>query len=105
VRLRADSQTEDFRRLYRTRAPVIEGVFAEAKQWHGLRRAWRQGLIKMRIQCLLIAAVINFKRLITLLTIPNPLSKALPNAIFSFWRVIVALHQQLRLFNRYVLEN
>jgi transposase len=68
IRLRADSKTDDFQQLYRTRAPGIEGVFAEAKQWHGLRRAWRRGLTKMRIQCLLIAAVINFKRLITLLT-------------------------------------
>lgn len=63
VRLRADSTTEDFRQLYRSRAPVIEGVFAEAKQWHGLGRAWRRGLAKMRVQCLLIAAVINYKRL------------------------------------------
>ena len=67
IRLRADSKTEDFQQLYRSRAPGIEGVFAEAKQRHGLRRAWRRGLTKMRIQCLLIAAVINFKRLITLL--------------------------------------
>jgi transposase len=63
VKLRADSRTEDFKTLYATRAPVIEGVFAEAKQWHGLRRAWRRGLAKMRVQCLLIAAVMNFKRL------------------------------------------
>ena len=62
-RLRADAQTESFRRLYRTRAPVIEGVFAEAKQWHGLRRAWRRGLSNMLIQSLLVAAVLNFKRL------------------------------------------
>ncbi len=65
VQLRADSKTEDFRKLYASRAPVIEGVFAEAKQWHGLGRAWRRGLSKMRVQCLLIAAVINFKRLAT----------------------------------------
>ena len=63
VRLRADSRTESFRQLYQSRAPVIEGVFAEAKQWHGLGRAWRRGLSKMRVQCLLIAAVINLKRL------------------------------------------
>jgi len=63
IRLRADSHTASFREVYRSRAPVIEGVFAEAKQWHGLRRAWRRGLAKMRIQCLLIAAVLNFKRL------------------------------------------
>jgi transposase len=63
VKLRADSKTESFKKLYRTRAPVIEGVFAEAKQWHSLGRAWRRGLSKMRVQCLLIAAVLNFKRL------------------------------------------
>lgn len=63
VRLRADSKTDSFKQLYRNRAPVIEGVFAEAKQWHGLGRAWRRGLTKMRVQCLLIAAVMNYKRL------------------------------------------
>ena len=71
--LRVDSKTESFRRLYRTRAPVIEGIFAEAKQWHGLGRACRRGLTKMRVQCLLIAAVLNFKRLIAVfLTIFTP---------------------------------
>jgi len=63
VRLRADSKTDSFKQLYRQRAPVVEGVFAEAKQWHGLGRAWRRGLTKMRVQCLLIAAVMNLKRL------------------------------------------
>jgi len=66
VRLRADSKTESFKQLYRSRAPVVEGVFAEAKQWHGLGRAWRRGLSKMRVQCLLIASVINLKRLMSL---------------------------------------
>jgi len=65
VRLRADSKTESFKQLYRMRAPTVEGVFAEEKCWHGMRRAWRRGLLKMRIQCALVAAVINFKRLIT----------------------------------------
>jgi hypothetical protein len=64
VRLRADSQTVSFKELYRSRAPVIEGVFAESKQWHGLGRAWRRGLSKMKVQCLLVAAVLNFKRLV-----------------------------------------
>jgi len=66
LRLRKDSQTKSFKRLYRRRAPVIEGVFAEAKQWHGLGRAWRHGLLKMRIQSLLIASVMNYKRLAAL---------------------------------------
>ncbi len=38
MRLRADSESGDFQQLYRSRGPVIEGVFAEAKQRHGLRR-------------------------------------------------------------------
>lgn len=63
VRLRRNSQSDGFKALYRRRGPVIEGIFAESKQRHGLRRAWRRGLTKMRIQCLLIAAVLNFKRL------------------------------------------
>jgi len=63
TRLRADAKTDSFRELYRARAPVIEGVFAEGKQWHGLRRAWRRGLSNMLLQSLLVASVINFKRL------------------------------------------
>ena len=63
VRLRGASQKDEFKSLYRRRAPVIEGLFAEGKQWHGLRRAWRRGMRKMRIQCLLVAAVLNLKRL------------------------------------------
>ena len=70
-RLRADSKTESFKKLYKTRAPGVEGIFAEAKQWHGLRRAWRRGLSKMLVQSLLIAAVLNFKRLATVFYILN----------------------------------
>ena len=94
VRLRADSKTESFRRLYRTRAPVSEGVFAEAKQWHGLRRAWRRGLAKMRVQCLLIAAVINFKRLITVFLPCKAAYNVFVSAFAWFWRMIFALQYQ-----------
>lgn len=86
VRLRADSKTESFKRLYRMRAPTVEGVFAEEKQWHGLRRAWRRGLSNMRIQCLLVAAVINFKRLTTLSLLRNALNIA---SINTFWRFLI----------------
>jgi hypothetical protein len=61
--LRVDSKTDSFKKLYASRAPVIEGVFAESKQWHSLGRAWRRGLSKMKVQCLLVATVLNFKRL------------------------------------------
>jgi hypothetical protein len=48
VRLRQRSQSDGFTAQYQRRLPVIEGLFAEGKQWHGLRRAWRRGLRKMR---------------------------------------------------------
>lgn len=75
VRLREDSKTAGFKRVYRRRSPVIEGIFAEAKDNHGLRRAWRRGLMKMRIQCLIIAAVMNFKRLATAMLRQEPKSQ------------------------------
>lgn len=86
VRLRADSKTESFRSLYRTRAPVIEGVFAEAKQWHSLGRAWRRGLSKMRVQCLLVAAIINFKRLMVANSPLSALLFAMRTLICQLWK-------------------
>ena len=88
VRLRADSRTESFRTLYRRRAPVIEGIFAEAKQWHGLQRAWRRGLSKMRIQCLLIAAVLNFKRLIASLSPIFGFKETISALVNAIWRIL-----------------
>lgn len=88
MRLRADSRTESFRTLYRRRSPVIEGVFAEAKQWHGLRRAWRRGLSKMKVQSLLVAAVLNFKRLMAVLLAILDLPKDTIQLIWSFLETI-----------------
>lgn len=85
IRLRAESKTESFRQFYRARAPVIEGIFAESKCWHGLRRAWRRGLAKMRIQSLLIAAAINLKRLISLFIPQNILNSAAIRLLARFW--------------------
>lgn len=101
VRLRADSHTVSFKQLYRARAPVVEGVFAEEKCWHGMRRAWRRGLSKMRVQCLLVAAVINFKRLIALFILQNSRCSAL---IGAFWRRWSDLFCQLHINGRYRLR-
>jgi hypothetical protein len=101
--LRADAQTDSFRRLYRARAPVIEGVFAEGKQWHGLRRAWRRGLSNMLIQSLLIAAVLNFKRLLaTMGRIPGLrcFLRALHNHLRALRRITGMIHEHLALSTR-----
>jgi transposase len=94
VRLRADSRTQSFKKLYASRAPVIEGVFAEGKQWHSLSRAWRRGLRKMLVQCLLVSAVINFKRLmgafcplLTRCLLFPAVMKGLIRSLGKIWRV------------------
>ena len=45
----------------------IEELFGEAKDWHGLRRFRRRGLLKVREETLLIGWVLNLKRLASLL--------------------------------------
>jgi transposase/transposase InsO family protein len=103
VRLRADSKTDSFKQLYRSRSPAVEGVFAEAKQWHNLGRAWRRGLSKMRVQCLLIAATINLKRLICLFIPTNISNLKITGLLARFWAILNDLFEKLRLvifFNR-----
>ena len=93
VRLREDSQSSEFQVLYRRRAPVIEGLFAEAKQWHGLARATRRGLSKVRVQCLLVASVLNLKRLASVI---GSLANGMQVAVVK----LSLLHSILRVFRR-----
>jgi hypothetical protein len=43
---------------------TIEGLFAETKQFHGLRRARYRGLQKVSIQALMAAMAQNIKRIV-----------------------------------------
>ena len=52
-----------FKRIMRERSWKIEGLFGEAKEQHGLRRAKYRGLEKMQIQAFLIGTTQNLKRL------------------------------------------
>ncbi len=45
----------------------MEGTFAEAKNNHGLGRAWYRGRSKMQIQTYMTGVVQNLKRLISLI--------------------------------------
>jgi len=89
IRLRVDSKTVSFKNLYRSRAPVIEGIFGEAKEWHGLRRAWRRGLSKTLVQCLLVATVLNLKRLNSVLDSLLTLFLLSKTSSRRFWNAIV----------------
>lgn len=52
------------RRLLRHRQTCIEGLFGQAKTWHGLGLARWRGRAKMHVQLLLTAAVLNLKKLL-----------------------------------------
>lgn len=63
-RMRRRQGTAAFRRRLRERQWKAEGLFAEAKQQHGLRRAKYRGRDKMQIQLYLTAIVQNTRRLL-----------------------------------------
>jgi hypothetical protein len=63
-RVRGYHATESYRKAMRKRQVWVEPLFAEAKDWHGLRRFRLRGLDNVNIEGLLIAAGQNLKRLL-----------------------------------------
>jgi transposase len=61
-RVRAYADTPALQKAMRKRSVWVEGLFAEAKQWHGLHRFRLRGLANVNIQALLVAAGQNLKR-------------------------------------------
>jgi transposase len=61
-RVRGYHITEPYQKAMRKRKVWVEPLFAEAKDWHGLRRLRLRGLANANIQGLLIAAGQNLKR-------------------------------------------
>jgi transposase len=61
-RVRARHGTPAFEKAMRKRSVWLEGLFAEAKQWHGLDRFRRRRLANVNIQGVMIAAGQNLKR-------------------------------------------
>jgi transposase len=64
-RVRGYHETEAYAKAMRKRTVWIEPLFAEAKDWHGLRRFRLRGLEKVNIQAQVIAAGQNLKRLLS----------------------------------------
>jgi hypothetical protein len=63
-KVRGYHATEAYKKAIRKRQVWVEPMFAEAKEWHGLRRLRLRGLLNPNIQGLLIAAGQNLKRLL-----------------------------------------
>jgi transposase len=64
-RVRGYHATESFAKAMRKRKAWVEPLFAEAKDWHGLRRFRLRGLPKVNGEALLVAAGQNLKRLLS----------------------------------------
>ena len=64
-RVRGYHDTEGYAKAMRKRKVWVEPLFAEAKEWHGLRRFRLRGLEKFNGEALLIAAGQNLKRLLS----------------------------------------
>jgi hypothetical protein len=63
-RVRSYHDTEGYAKAMRKRQVWVEPLFAEAKEWHGLRQFRLRGLEKVNGEALLIAAGQNLKRLL-----------------------------------------
>jgi transposase len=63
-RVRAYHGTPAFEKAMRKRRVWVEPLFAEAKQWHGLRRCRLRGLPRVNCDAVLVAAGQNLKRLL-----------------------------------------
>jgi hypothetical protein len=64
-RVRAYRETEPYRKALRKRKVWVEPMFAEAKEWHGMRRFRLRTLRRVNIEAMLVAAGQNVKRLLT----------------------------------------
>ena len=64
-RVRTYHQTEAYKKAMRKRGVWVEPLFAEAKDWHGLRRFRLRGLERVNVETLLTATGQNLKRLLS----------------------------------------
>jgi hypothetical protein len=64
-RVRGYHGTEAYAKAMRKRQVWVEPLFAEAKDWHGLRRFRLRGLERVNGEALLIATGQNLKRLLS----------------------------------------
>ncbi|HEV2458816.1 MAG TPA: transposase, partial [Ktedonobacterales bacterium] len=63
-RVRGYHQGEPYQKAVRKRQVWVEPLFAEGKQWHGMRRFRLRGLWRVNTEALLTAAGQNLKRLL-----------------------------------------
>lgn len=63
-RVRSYHETEAYKKAYRKRTVWVEPLFAEGKDWHGMRRFRLRRLWRVNCEALMIASGQNLKRLL-----------------------------------------
>jgi transposase len=99
-RVRGYTSSAAYRKAIRKRQVWVEPLFAEAKQWHGLRRFRLRRLWRVNCEALLIGAGLNLKRLLKTWgwgrhPCPSGAAMAAPppeRAVLSFITLIFAAH-------------
>lgn len=89
-------KTAHFKNKLYERQWKIEGLFAEAKQNHGLCRTQYRGIQKFQIQCYMTALVQNIKRIIRLILLFLYIfyeKNEIENNIYSFFKYIKFLNK------------
>ncbi len=91
--VRAYHATEAYKKAYRKRSVWVEPLFAEGKQWHGMRRFRLRLLWRVNSEALVIAAGQNLKRLLKKRgwgRRPFPAEALCAFFLASYWFLLVA---------------
>lgn len=87
------AKTYEYKKQMRRRKHIVESLFGEAKEFHGLRRARFRGLDRVTIQVLWTATVLNIKRILENAT---EFKRASSNLLKVY------LHDFINFFNFYI---
>ena len=63
--------------MQKLRSTVIEGIFGQAKVFHGMARSKFKGLLKVETQFLLTATALNLKKMVKMLNVEDKRSRHL----------------------------
>jgi len=75
------------RALHKLRGTVIEGIFGQAKEYHGMSKARFRGLKKVEIQFLMTAIALNLKKMVRMLYVPE-VKDRIANAFTNFIQAV-----------------
>lgn len=82
--------------MQKLRGTIIEGIFGQAKAYHGMARSKFRGISKVEIQFLLTATALNLKKMIKILNIKD-LKSRLSKKVFGIIQTVKNIFRKLTL--------